>query len=68
MKRFSFFLILILILASCKEKKKEIPKIDPGFTSYISGFTSGVISANASISVRLMQESFSSLNHQSKET
>ena len=56
MKRFSFFLILILILASCKEKKKEIPKIDPGFTSYISGFTSGVISANASISVRLMQE------------
>jgi len=56
MKRISFFLILIFILAACKDQKKEIPKIDPGFTNYISGFTSGVISVNANISVRLMQE------------
>lgn len=47
-------LIQFIILLSCKETKKEIPSIDPGFTGYISGFTNGVISVGTTPAVRLM--------------
>lgn len=48
-------LILLLVVSSCKEKAnpKEIIKIDNGFSEYVSGFTSGVISSKSAIRVRL---------------
>lgn len=47
---FSFFLI------NCNQSGKENKEIDAGFTSYITGFTSGVVSVNSTIQVRLMEE------------
>ncbi len=49
-------LILSFVLNSCNQSKKQAPAIDAGFTSYISGFTSGVVSVNSGIQVRLMEE------------
>ncbi len=56
MKKFVFYFLLVITIISCKDTKKEIPKIDSGFTNYISGFTSGVISVNSNISIRLMED------------
>ena len=53
MKKTILLIFLSLALFGCKNTKKEIPKVDPGFTNYISGFTSGVISVNSNITVRL---------------
>lgn len=51
-----FALIMSHVFTSCKTSKKDAPVIDAGFTSYISGFTSGVISVNSGIQIRLMEE------------
>ncbi len=37
-------------------QKKEAQKIDPAFTGYVAGFTSGVISKDAEIVVHLREE------------
>jgi len=50
MKKLTIFLLLALaVLYGCKEKTKEIAVIDPGFTSYISGFSSGVLSTTSNV-------------------
>ncbi|MFO7828517.1 MAG: hypothetical protein R6V23_07850, partial [Bacteroidales bacterium] len=50
------FLAILLCFAACKTGKKDAPppvKINPGFSEYISAYTSGVISANSTIRIRL---------------
>lgn len=50
------FLAFLLFFAACKTGKKDAPppvKINPGFSEYISAYTSGVISANSTIRIRL---------------
>ncbi|MEA1898033.1 MAG: hypothetical protein U9N53_10285, partial [Bacteroidota bacterium] len=64
MKKFTFLLLLVITILSCKDTRKEIPKIDSGFTNYISGFTTGVISVNSNISIRLMAEVSESLREE----
>jgi len=59
--RKSFYLLLslaILIPAmfSCKDKKSVKQKVDPGFGQYITAFTSGVISAESLIQIRLVND------------
>ncbi|BAX81167.1 alpha-2-macroglobulin family protein [Labilibaculum antarcticum] len=59
--RKSFYLLLslaILIPAmfSCKDKKSVKQKVDPGFGQYISAFTSGVVSAESVIQIRLVND------------
>ena len=50
MKKLTIFLFLALfILSGCKEKRTEVAVFDPGFTDYISGFTSGVISTTSNV-------------------
>ncbi|MFC2111870.1 MG2 domain-containing protein [Bacteroidota bacterium] len=52
-------IIIVLLLAgvfSCKQESKQAVPIDPGFTSYISAFTSGYVSKQASIRIRLAEE------------
>jgi len=56
MKKFSILLLILAILSGCKDKKNEIPAIDPAFTSYVSGFTSGVISANSNLLISLVSD------------
>ncbi len=51
-----FFLLIILILNSCGEKKLEPLRIDPAFANYVISFTSGVVSNTTKIRVRLVQE------------
>ncbi|NNE55491.1 MAG: hypothetical protein HKN32_05690, partial [Flavobacteriales bacterium] len=41
---------------SCQNKSEPSPKVNPAFTSYISAFTSGIISTGSSIKLRLAQE------------
>jgi len=43
-------------LYSCQQKSHQPPPIDPGFTSYISAFTSGHLSRQAGIVIRLAEE------------
>lgn len=55
---FIFLLILIAacsLLGSCNRKEKSIP-VDPAFSKYIDGYTSGVISKTGAIRVRLTEE------------
>ncbi|MCF8230889.1 MAG: hypothetical protein K9J27_01775 [Bacteroidales bacterium] len=44
---------LVLLVSSCKQKSEQKAKqqIDPGFSDYISGFTSGIISSQSGIKV-----------------
>lgn len=59
-KYIQFPLVLILLmslfLTSCDETE-EVQKIDPGFSEYIVGFTSGIISKNASFRIDLAVQS-----------
>lgn len=48
------FFISILLFVQC-EKEPSSNKIDSGFTNYISGFTSGVISKRSTIKIRLTE-------------
>jgi len=53
-KLIAVLFIIALIFPSCKEKAKpEAVKIDDGFSAYISGFTSGVVSSQSNIRIRL---------------
>ncbi|CAG0991631.1 Alpha-2-macroglobulin [Flavobacteriales bacterium] len=60
-KLFLCFVILpfLLFYSSCKKKADEFITIDPAFQSYISAFTSGIISKESSIRIRLAQENAS---------
>lgn len=48
--------ILIPAMFSCKDKKSVKQKVDPGFGQYISAFTSGVVSAESVIQIRLVND------------
>ncbi len=63
--------VLILVLASCGKKEKKLPQalkkltnqevpapipVDKGFSQFIEGYTSGIVSANASIEIRFTPE------------
>jgi hypothetical protein len=56
MKKAICFLLIVAVLAGCKDKKTDIPSIDPAFINYISGFTSGVISASSNLSIQLVSD------------
>ena len=56
MKKAILLLLTLAVLTACKEKKTEIPAIDPGFISYVSGFTSGVISASSNVVLSLVSD------------
>jgi len=56
MKKAILLLLTLAVLTACKEKKTEIPAIDPGFISYVSGFTSGVISTSSNVVLSLVSD------------
>ncbi|MCP4310628.1 MAG: hypothetical protein GY790_05150 [Bacteroidetes bacterium] len=56
MKKTICILLVISALAACTSKKTDIPHIDPAFTNYISGFTSGVISASSNLTIQLVSD------------
>jgi hypothetical protein len=56
MKNAFILLLALAVLTGCSEKKQEIPVVDPGFISYISGFTSGVISASSNVVLTLVTD------------
>ncbi len=56
MKKSLFLLLIIAALTSCKDEKNEIPAIDPAFTSYVSGFTGGVIPASSTLLISLVSD------------
>ncbi|MEN8157463.1 MAG: hypothetical protein ABFS10_10965, partial [Bacteroidota bacterium] len=56
MKKTLILILVVAALSGCKSKKTEIPSIDPAFTNYISGFTSGVISTGSNLSIRLVAD------------
>lgn len=55
--RFLFLLFVLFLVQSCTDSVPEENKINPGFTQYISGFTSGIISKNSSIHIKLAEKS-----------
>ncbi|TFH23919.1 MAG: hypothetical protein E4H10_11385 [Bacteroidia bacterium] len=56
MKKAVLLLLAFAVLTGCKEKKSEIPVIDPGFISYVSGFTSGVVSASSHVVLSMVSD------------
>jgi len=46
----------VLLITSCKQKPGPVTEIDPEFTSYITAFTSGHISNEAGIRIRLAED------------
>lgn len=54
--RFIVFTGMFLLLASCHKKKEAIVVPDAGFREYIVGYTSGVISVESTIRVRLAED------------
>lgn len=71
-REYIVFLLIIFVagsmLESCNRKVKIVP-VDPAFSKYIDGYTSGVISKTGAIRVRLTEESPSthSVNEPLKE-
>ena len=49
------FLFATLFLQSC-DKKDKLIKVDPAFSQYIDGYTSGIISKTSSIKIKLASE------------
>ena len=49
MKKTICLLLVVAVISACNNRKNEIPAINPEFTNYISGFTSGVISAGSNL-------------------
>ena len=56
MKKVLLLILALAVLTGCKEKKSEIPAIDPAFINYISGFTSGVVSASSNIALTVVSD------------
>ncbi|MEA3461670.1 MAG: MG2 domain-containing protein, partial [Bacteroidota bacterium] len=56
MKKLLLLLLTVAVITGCKEKKSEIPAIDPAFINYVSGFTSGVVSASSNIALTLVSD------------
>ena len=53
------FVTFLLTFVACKSGKKEAPppiKINPGFSEYISAYTSGIISSKSSIRIKLSSQ------------
>ena len=57
--KFKFLLLcfVLFVAQSCSDSSPEENKINPGFTQYITGFTSGIISKNSSIHIKLAEKS-----------
>ncbi len=56
MKKTVLLLAAVLVMVSCNDRDKKAPAIDPAFTGYISGFTSGVISTHSSLTIQLVTD------------
>ncbi|MCX6273456.1 MAG: hypothetical protein NTU44_19985, partial [Bacteroidetes bacterium] len=56
-KHIVFLLVILVCSSSClKKKHQRQPRIDPGFSTYLAAFTSGVISSESTIRIRLAQD------------
>jgi uncharacterized protein YfaS (alpha-2-macroglobulin family) len=55
-KRLTVFMLLLTLLFGCKKKAEPVFTIDPEFTSYVSAFTSGQVSKESNIMIRLMAD------------
>ncbi len=66
-----FLLLIVLLLSACGNKEKPVPKfilkrpreatelnipINKGFSEYVSGYTSGIVSVNSVIEIRFTPE------------
>ena len=56
MKKAICFLLAVAVITGCKDRNTDIPSIDPAFINYVSGFTSGVISASSNLSIQLVSD------------
>ena len=52
----AILLLLVVVLTACGEKKRDIPALDPAFINYVSGFTSGVVSATSNVVLTLVSD------------
>ncbi|MDI3526051.1 MAG: alpha-2-macroglobulin [Tenuifilum sp.] len=62
-------LVGIALVTSCKKRSKEIiTVVDPTFSQYVSAYTSGMVSANSTIAIRLAKpaSSFTSVGDEIK--
>ena len=50
------FVAVLFLIVSCNSKNKEVPVFDRSYSTYISSFTSGIISKKSSIRVALAQK------------
>jgi len=70
-KNLTYFLLTIsvLFIYSCSDKKNEVKQVDPAFSQYVSGFTSGVISRKSEFVIRLVEPSkqFTEINGETKQ-
>lgn len=55
-KSLLFLIAVGLLLASCNRNRERAPEIDPAFGSFITAFTSGVISSRSTIRIRLTKD------------
>jgi len=65
MKKAFCLLLFVAALSACNNNKNEIPTINPAFTNYISGFTSGVISTGSNLNFQLVTDISPALREES---
>ena len=75
--KFITVFVIIITVAACGKKEKKIPQaikrltrqeipapipVDKGFSQFISGYTSGIVSANSSVEIRFVPEFAAGIN------
>jgi uncharacterized protein YfaS (alpha-2-macroglobulin family) len=56
MKKAFLLLLAFALFTACGEKKRDLPALDPAFINYVSGFTSGVVSATSNVVLSLVAD------------
>ena len=65
MKKVFLILLAAAVLTACGKKKSEIPAVNPAFIDYVSGFTSGVVSATSDVVLTLVADLPEAIREQS---
>ncbi|MCB9197402.1 MAG: hypothetical protein H6600_03015 [Flavobacteriales bacterium] len=61
--KFVWAMFILMVIQSCSEKVTEQLRVNPNFSKYVSGYTSGVITKGSNIQIQLAQDYEGAINY-----